>query len=390
MATRLKLAIVLSGGGARAAYQAGVLKAIAEWLPAGTPLPFTVVTGTSAGAINAAAIAAGAQDFGRAATHLRDLWSHVYARNIYRTDAMHLAGSGLRWLVSFIPAWRHRRPASLLDNAPLGRFLKRAVPFADVQAALDSGALDALAITAMSYRSGMSVTFCQAREEIVLWQRAQRVGVRATLGISHLLASSAIPFVFPPASIDGEYFGDGSVRQVAPTSPALHLGADRILAVGVGRTSVRPDAAASAAPPSMAQIGGQVLASIFTDALGTDLEKVRLVNSAVRQIPLERLAASPVPLRDVALCTVTPSVALEDIALDYVDELPRTIRTLLRGVGGTHPGGAGLLSYLLFAPGFCKTLIALGHADANTKRAEIDALMAPIPDQALATSTRQS
>ncbi len=140
----------------------------------------------------------------------------------------------------------------------------------------------------------------------------------------------------------------------------------------------------------MAQIGGQVLASIFTDALGTDLEKVRLVNSAVRQIPLERLAASPVPLRDVALCTVTPSVALEDIALDYVDELPRTIRTLLRGVGGTHPGGAGLLSYLLFAPGFCKALIALGHADANTKRAEIDALMAPIPDQALATSTRQS
>ena len=183
MATRLKLAIVLSGGGARAAYQAGVLQAIAEWLPVGTPLPFTVVTGTSAGAINAAAIAAGAQDFGRAAARLRDLWSHLYARNIYRTDAMHLAGSGLRWLVSFIPAWRHRRPASLLDNAPLGRFLKRVVPFGDVQSALDSGALDALAITAMSYRSGMSVTFCQAREEVVLWERAQRVGVRATLGI---------------------------------------------------------------------------------------------------------------------------------------------------------------------------------------------------------------
>ena len=153
---------------------------------------------------------------------------------------------------------------------------------------------------------------------------------------------------------------------------------------------MHPDAAVSAAPPSMAQIGGQVLASIFTDSLGTDLEKVRLVNTAVRQIPLERLAASPVPLRDVALCTVTPSVALEDIALDYVDELPRTIRTLLRGVGGTHPGGAGLLSYLLFAPGFCNALIALGRADAHIKRAEIDALMAPIPNQALATSTRQS
>ncbi len=377
MATRPKLAIVLSGGGARAAYQAGVLQAIAEWQPEGSSLPFTVVTGTSAGAINAAALAAGAQDFRGATTRLRGLWSKLYAKNIYRTDAMHLAGSGARWLISFIPAWRHRRPASLLDNAPLARFLKRAVPWAGVQAALDSGTLDALAITAMSYRSGMSVTFCQARTEIELWQRSQRIGVRATLGVQHLLASSAIPFVFPPAAIDGEFFGDGSVRQVAPTSPALHLGADRILVIGVGRSSVRPDATVSAAPPSMAQIGGQVLASIFTDALGTDLEKVRLVNTAVRQIPLDRLSSSPVPLRDVELCTVTPSIVLEDIALNHVDELPRTIRSLLRGVGGTHPGGAGLLSYLLFAPGFCNALISLGRADATAKRAEIEALLAP-------------
>ncbi|MEO8676349.1 MAG: patatin-like phospholipase family protein, partial [Casimicrobiaceae bacterium] len=150
------------------------------------------------------------------------------------------------------------------------------------------------------------------------------------------------------------------------------------LVVGVGRSSVRPDATVSNAPPSMAQIGGQVLASIFTDALGTDLEKVRLVNTAVRQIPLDRLGLSPVPLRDVALCTVSPSIVLEDIALDYLDELPRTIRALLRGVGATHPGGAGLLSYLLFAPGFCNALIQLGRSDANGKRAEIEALMAPV------------
>jgi NTE family protein len=379
MATRLKVAIVLSGGGARAAYQAGVLRAIAEWRPVGSPVPFTVVTGTSAGAINAAAIGAGAHDFGRATAHLCELWSNLYARDIYRTDALGLAGSGARWLISFIPTWRHRRPASLLDNAPLITFLERAVHFDGVQAALDSGVLEALAITAMSYRSGMSVTFCQAQPGIELWQRSQRVGVRAMLGVQHLLASSAIPFVFPPAAIDGEFFGDGTVRQVAPTSPALHLGADRILVVGAARSSVRPDAPQSDAQPSMAQIGGQVLASIFTDSLGTDLEKVRLVNTAVRQIPLDRLSASPVPLRDVGLCTVTPSIVLEDIALDFVDELPRTIRTLLRGVGGTKRGGAGLLSYLLFAPGFCNALILLGRADANAKRPEIEALLAPIP-----------
>jgi NTE family protein len=376
MATRLKLAIVLSGGGARAAYQAGVLRAIAEWLPAGTPLPFTIVTGTSAGAINAAAIGAGAKDFGMATVRLCELWTSLRARNVYRTDAARLAGSGLRWLISFVPAWRHRRPASLLDNAPLGHFLRRAVPFAAVQAALDSGALDALAITAMSYRSGMSVTFCQARSHVELWQRAQRIGVPSTLDVRHLLASSAIPFVFPPTAIEGEYFGDGTVRQVAPTSPALHLGADRILVIGAGRSTVRPDAPVTGKPPTMAQIGGQVLASIFTDSLGTDLEKVRLVNTAVRQIPHDILVASPVPLRDVELCTVTPSVVLEDIAIDYADELPWTIRALLRAVGGMQRGSAGLLSYLLFAPGFCSALIALGRADANAKRADIEKLMA--------------
>jgi NTE family protein len=375
MVTRRKVAIVLSGGGARAAYQVGVLRAIAEWSTARAPSPFGIVTGVSAGAINALALAAGAQEFRAATKRLCGLWSNLYARDIYRTDAASLAGSGGRWLVSFVPAWRHRRPASLLDNAPLLAFLHRVMPVGAVQGAIDAGLLEALAITAMSYRSGLSVTFCQTRPDVELWSRSQRVGVRATIGVLHLLGSSAIPFVFPPAAIDGDFYGDGSVRQVAPTSPALHLGADRILVVGAARTTVRPDAPPSAGPPSMAQIGSQVLASIFTDSLGTDLEKVRLVNAAVRQIPVDVLGKSPVPLRDVGLATVTPSVPLEDIALDYVDELPRTIRVLLHGVGGTRPGGAGLLSYLLFSPGYCKALMALGRADARIRRAEIEELL---------------
>jgi NTE family protein len=372
-----KLAIVLSGGGARAAYQAGVLHAISEWGPAGARCPFALIAGASAGAINAAAIAAGAPDFRAATTRLCGLWSGLHASDIYRTDPWSLTGSGARWLISFLPAWRHRRPASLLDNAPLGALLARAVPFGAIRTAIESGALEALAVTAVSYRSGMSVTFCEARPDVELWERSQRLGVRTAIRVPHLLASSAIPFVFPPAAIDGEYYGDGTVRQVAPTSPALHLGADRILVVGAARSSVRPDAPANSAPPSMAQIGGQVLASIFTDSLGTDLEKVRLVNAAVRQIPSDALGRSPVPLRDVGLATVTPSVVLEDIALDHVSELPRAIRTLLAGVGATRRGGAGLLSYLLFAPGFCQALISLGRSDAIAKRSEIEALIAP-------------
>ncbi len=378
MAVRPKIALVLSGGGARAAYQAGVLAAIAEWLPAGSPTPFVIVCGTSAGAINAAAIAAGAKDFIGATKRLGELWSTVQASDIYRTEATQLMGQGARWLVSFVPAWRHRRPASLLDNAPLTGFLSRNVPFGAVQSSLDAGVLDSLAVTAMSYRSGMSVTFCQAQPGLQLWERSQRLGVPATIDLRHLLASSAIPFVFPPAAIDGEYFGDGAVRQVAPTGPALHLGADRILVIGAARTTVNHHPPASTAPPSMAQIGGQVLASIFTDALGTDLEKVRLVNVAVRQIPSDRLTSSPVPLRDVDLAVLTPSIALEDIALQHVADLPRTMRVLLRGVGATHPGGGALLSYLLFAPGFCKALLDLGRADAVAHRAEIEALLAGV------------
>jgi NTE family protein len=376
MAVRPKLALVLSGGGARAAYQAGVLRAIADWLPPGVPTPFTVVCGTSAGAINAAAIAAGAKNFTVATKRLCELWCTLHAQDIYQTDPWQLMGQGGRWLVSFIPVWRHRRPASLLDNAPLAGFLARNIPFGAVQSALEAGVLDSFAVTAMSYRSGMSVTFCQARAGITLWERSQRLGIPATVGVQHLLASSAIPFVFPPAPIDGEYYGDGAVRQVAPTGPALHLGADRILVIGAARSSVNHNTPPTATPPSMAQIGGQVLASIFTDALGTDLEKVRLVNVAVRQIPSERLTASPVPLRDVGLAVLTPSIVLEEIAIAHVGELPRSMRVLLRGIGATHPGGGALLSYLLFAPGFCSALIDLGRADALTHRAEIEALLA--------------
>jgi NTE family protein len=336
------------------------------------------VCGTSSGAINATAIAAGAKNFSGATKRLCELWSTVQASDIYQTDAWQLMGQGGRWLVSFVPAWRHRRPASLLDNAPLAGFLSRNIPFGAVQSSLDAGVLDSLAVTAMSYRSGMSVTFCQARPGLQLWERSQRLGIPETIDVRHLLASSAIPFVFPPAPIDGEYFGDGAVRQVAPTGPALHLGADRILVIGAARSTVNHNSPISPTPPSMAQIGGQVLASIFTDALGTDLEKVRLVNVAVRQIPSERLTSSPVPLRDVELSVLTPSIALEDIALAHSGDLPKSMRVLLRGVGATRPGGGALLSYLLFAPGFCQALLDLGRADAVAHRAEIEALLAGV------------
>ncbi|HVO89257.1 MAG TPA: patatin-like phospholipase family protein [Casimicrobiaceae bacterium] len=367
----VKRALVLSGGGARAAYQAGVLYALAARQQGSTRSPFAIVCGTSAGAINAAAMAAGASRFALAAGRLRQLWSQLHVDAIYRADAVHLLGNAGRFLTSLVPGLASRRPVSLLDNRPLGKLLAREIPFSAIRTAIAQGDLDALTITAASYTSGMSVSFCAVNDQTVLWERAQRIGVRAQIGVPHLLASSAIPFVFAPVALDGEYFGDGAVRQVAPTAPALHLGADRILVIGAARSSLRPPTH-EAEPPTLAQVGSHVLASIFTDALGTDLEKVRLINSAVRQIPAERLAQSPVPLRNVDLLVITPSVELESIAHEHVTELPGSLRAMLRMVGATGEGGAGLLSYLLFEPGFIRRLIELGLSDAHAKGAELD------------------
>ena len=376
MANAPKLAVVLSGGGARAAYQAGVLAAIADMLPPALPLPFRIVCGTSAGAINAGAIAAGARHF-RAATHaLCDIWARLSVSDVYRADAAHLALSGGRWFTSMLPGLRHKRPPSLLDNAPLSDLLTREIRYSAIHDAINARLLDALTVTASSYTTGLSVSFCTAVPEVAMWQRAQRIGVRTDIRTPHLVASAAIPFVFAPVPIGDEYFGDGAVRQVAPTAPALHLGADRILVIGAARPSENANAPRSRYAPSIAQIGGHVLSSIFTDALGTDLEKVRLVNIAVGHIGPERLVERKVPMWHVQLVAIAPSTPLEDIALAHVGELPRALRMLLGSLGGTRAGGSGLLSYLLFEKGFTRALIEAGRKDAEARRDDLLAFFA--------------
>jgi NTE family protein len=370
-----KIALILSGGGARAAYQAGVTRAISELVPAGSSSPFAIICGTSAGAINAASLAAGARDFHAAALRLCGLWSNLTVGDIYRADALHMLQTAWHVVRSVVPRSDRKRLVGLLDNAPLAKLLERELPFHAISRSIEAGAIEALTITASSYQTGMSVSFCMGGPTMELWERSQRIGVRADIAVEHLLASSAIPFVFPPTRIGMEYFGDGAMRQMSPTAPALHLGADRILVVGAARTGTPTTPGDAIDPPSLAQIGSHVLASIFTDALGTDLEKVRLVNIAVRQIDPGRLASSPMPLRDIAMLVLTPSIPLENLAQDYRDNLPRSLRFALRGIGGTREGGEGLLSYLLFDRGFCSALIDLGYRDAQAKQAELNKLL---------------
>ena len=371
-------ALVLSGGGARAAYQVGVLRTIAESLPPGAPLPFPVVCGNSAGALNAAFIAADARHFDRAVRGLDQLWSALAPSSIYRTEWQTLMLAALRMAREFI--WGSdgvsNNAPGLLDSSPLGLLLDRAIDFPGIQRSIDDGLVQALAITAFSYSSGRSMSFCQTTPDRPMWARAQRRGIADTISAMHLLASSAIPLIFPAVRIGDEYYGDGSMRQMAPTSPALHLGAARIFVIGVTRTSAEQRGAIERGQrPSLAVIGGQMLANMFTDAMASDMEKIRLVNAAARQIPAEARLRSPVPLRDVDLLSINPSVSLEGIAIKYIDRLPRPLR---RALGGTASAGSGtgLASYLLFDRDFCGELIDLGRRDAGARIDEIRAFLA--------------
>jgi NTE family protein len=377
-APRTPIALVLSGGGARAAYQVGVLRAIAGALPPATPLPFPIVCGNSAGALNAAFIASDASNFDRAVRGLDQLWSALAPDAVYRTEGRVLFLAALRMVRTFFrgSAGAGDDTPALLDSSPLAALLARCVDFPGIQRNIDNGLVQALAITAFSYSSGRSISFCQTTTDRPMWARAQRRGVADIIAAPHLLASSAIPFIFPAVRIRDEFYGDGSMRQVAPTSPALHLGATRILVIGVTRsTTEQRGATAPGQTPSLAAIGGQMLANVFTDGMASDLEKVRLVNAAVRQIPPEARLMSPVPLRDVDLFSINPSVSLEGIARNKIDRLPRVLRRALGGARAAAGGSAGLASYLLFDRDFCRELIELGQRDAQSRIDEIKAFL---------------
>ncbi len=370
-ASRMKsrAGLVLTGGGARAAYQVGVLKAVRDILGSPVKNPFPIVCGTSAGAINAAALAASADDFTRAVSHLLEFWEGMRCERIYRTDPWHIMKSGARWLGAVMLLSR-RNPASLLDNEPLRRLLEKNLRFDRIQEHIDSGALYAACVTASGYSSGQSVSFFQGGTGVEAWKRNQRVGAAVALRLEHLLASASLPFLFPAVKVHREYFGDGSMRQIAPVSPALHLGADRVLVVGTGRQSVDQAARArSNVYPSLAQIAGHALNSIFLDSLMVDIERLERVNRTVRLIPPEAMKDST--LRPIRVLFVTPSQPLERLASRFIHELPATVRFLLRPTGALNRSGSNLASYLLFEQSFCRALIDLGYQDTAGREAEV-------------------
>jgi NTE family protein len=362
--------LVLTGGGARAAYQVGVLKAVRELLDAPQANPFPIVCGTSAGAVNATSLAAQADDFSAAVDNLVQTWETMRCERIYRTDVAHIMGSGARWLASMMLLTR-RNPISLLDNSPLRETIDRLLRFERIQANIDAGALYAVCVTASGYTSGQSVSFYQGGAGVEGWERRQRIGAAVTLKVEYLLASAALPFIFPAVKVHREYFGDGSMRQIAPVSPALHLGADRVFIVGTGRQGDDLARARSSVYPSLAQIAGHALNSIFLDTLMVDLERLERINRTLSVVPPETRASGKIALRPVKVLFLSPSQSIERVAARFLHELPRTVRFILRPTGALSRSGSNLASYLLFEEGFCRALIDLGYQDTMARSDDV-------------------
>jgi NTE family protein len=355
-----------------------VLKAIATLLPERAPSPFRIVCGTSAGAINAAVLAGRGGHFAAAVADMEQVWGNFEASQVYRTDNWTMLKSSLHWFAALVfGGLGVRNPKSLLDNAPLRALLAENVRFDGIRVAIERGHLDAVAVTASAYSTARSVTFFQGRSELSEWTRIRRIGRATELTVDHLLASAAVPFVFPPVKLGGEFYGDGSMRQRAPLSPAIHLGADRMLVVGVRdeRPDAEPPAGATPSPPTLAHLGGYMLDTLFLDGLYTDLERLSRTNRILGQLDGTRLSGSLAALRPLHTLIVVPERDMRSVAAEHAHELPRAVRLLLRGLGASSRSGLQLVSYLLFESGFTRALIDMGFRDAMAMEDELRAFL---------------
>ncbi|HRW61326.1 MAG TPA: patatin-like phospholipase family protein [Defluviicoccus sp.] len=372
-----KTGLVLPGGGARGAYQAGALKALAD-ITQSANNPFPVIMGTSVGAINATALASGASDFTHAVTRLTELWASLTVEQVYRCDVLGVMTTGAHWVASMTPlsSLGVPTPRFILDNTPLRRLVRDKIDFSGIARAIEAGALRAVGVTASSYDRARAVTFYQGASDLIDWHRARRSGIATTLGADHVLASTALPVIFEAQRIGEEYYGDGSLRLTAPLSPAIHCGADRILVISVRDQAPPETTTPHAGYPGLDMLSGYLLDMVFLDNLDADIERALRIDQTLSLIPPERL--SQTNLRNAQILALQPSRDVRDIAREHAHEMPWSIRILL-GRLGVWGRDWRLPSYLLFTPGYCRALIDLGYRDTMARKDEIAAFLEHFP-----------
>jgi NTE family protein len=370
--------LILPGAGARGAYQVGVLKAIAELLPPNATCPFAVLSGTSAGAINAAVLASRATHFRYAVEEMEQVWANFEVGQVFRADSLSMLKSSLHWLFAMVfGGLGGHNPRSLLDSSPLEALLARRIRFKHIDQALRRGLIDALAVTASAYSSARSVTFYQSLEPPAPWSRTRRIGRPTRIRIEHLMASAAVPFIFPPVRIGAEYYGDGSMRHRAPLSAPIHLGADRLLVIGVRDEHPDPEPPPDSipTPPSLAHLAGYMLDTLFMDGLYGDLERITRINMMLEQLGNPGLSGPLANLRRIDSVVVLPGRDVREVAAEHAGELPWALRQLLRGIGASSRDGRQLISYLLFESGYTRALIDLGYRDGMNRRDDLEAFL---------------
>ncbi|HYL02115.1 MAG TPA: patatin-like phospholipase family protein [Steroidobacteraceae bacterium] len=379
---RPTVGLVLTGGGSRSAYQVGVLLALAELLPRARN-PFQVIVGTSAGAVAASVLAAEAHRWRRAVAGLERVWANFRSGQVFHVDPVHMLRSGAHWVLALLSGGLVLAPPkAILDNSPLRELLGLHVDSSGIRRSIARGHLRAFALCATSYVSGNSVAFYDGVDSIHDWSRAQRIGRRCEFTLDHLMASVAIPLLFPPMKIDDDYFGDGAMRQLNPLSPAIHLGADRLLIVGVRARRAAGVVVDRLQPamPTPGEIFGYMLDTLFTDQIYGDLEQLERINTLVESAQAVRGE------RHVETLMLAPSVDPREIAARHVGEMPPGLRALLRVIGGRDASGSQLASYLMFEAGYTRALIELGYRDAMEARAALMAFMSGVRLPAVMTS----
>jgi NTE family protein len=357
-------ALVLSGGGARGAYQVGVLSAVAELAESlKQKSPFKIYTGISAGAINASFCAAGADDLHLTTKNLIQLWSSLSSDQIFKTDAVSLGKIGLKWMgeLSLGALSGAEANRSLLDTEPLSELIRNNCEFSKIDKHIENGFLHSLAITALDYKSSTTITFVQGHEDVNLWQRSRRIAELTEIKTEHVMASSAIPILFPPAQIGERYFGDGCIRNLAPVSPAIHLGAQKILVVGVRKQSTTAyELKASLRPPSVARVVNVLLNSVLLDGVEVDIERLERINEFIRRVPDTH--HDQLNFKTMDYVFINPSEDIGQIAAELSSRLPRVIRYLLKGLGPLEDASE-IMSYLMFENDFTSRLIEIGYED---------------------------